>query len=97
MARKYTQEEIEMILNEHNCKLLSEYKNSTTRLKLKCKCGNIFNKSFKIMNKSKKFMCNNCINKEQHEKLKITYNEAKMRLKEQGFELLCSKKRLYRI
>ena len=44
MARKYTQEEIEMILNKHDCELLSEYKNSTTRLKLKGKCGNIFNK-----------------------------------------------------
>ena len=92
MPRKYTQEEIEMILNKHDCKLLSEYKNSTTRLKLKCKCGNIFNKSFKIMNQSKKFMCNDCINREQHEKLKISYNEAKTRLKERGFELLCSEK-----
>ena len=46
MARKYTQEEIEMILNKHDCKLLSEYKNSTTQLKLKCKCGNIIDRDF---------------------------------------------------
>ena len=31
-------------------------------------------------------------NKEQHEKSKISYNEAKIRLKERGFELLCSEK-----
>ena len=30
MARKYTQEEIEMILNKHDCELLSEYKKGMT-------------------------------------------------------------------
>lgn len=92
MAKKYTQEEIKEKLKNNNCELLSEYKNNTSKLKLRCKCGEIFYKSFKIMNGSNHFMCNECVKKENIERKKISYEEAKIRLKSKGFNLLCDEK-----
>lgn len=63
---KHTYEYVKNYINEKSngeCQLLStEYVNSTTPLALKCKCGNIFYKSF---NKCKNgfFVCKDCLNK----------------------------------
>jgi hypothetical protein len=42
MAKKLTYEEVYTRFKEQNCELLDkEYKNSRTKLKYKCSCGNI--------------------------------------------------------
>lgn len=91
MPRKYNQEEIIQILNKHNIKLLSEYKNNTTKLKMICVCGNEFEKSFKIMNTNGKFKCNDCIKKEQIENQTMSYEKAKEKVEEKGYKLLTTK------
>lgn len=91
MPKRHTQKEIQDILKEHDCELLSEYKNNTTKLKIKCKCGNVFYKSFAIMNKSKKFMCNECVNKIVRDKQKIPYEILKEKIENVGYKLLTPK------
>lgn len=53
-------EEVNKFVNENsNCTLLSEsYKNTKTNLKFKCKCGEIFHKTFEKFKKS--LMCKEC-------------------------------------
>lgn len=91
MAKKYTQEEIENILSDNGIILLSPYINSTTKLKMKCSCGKIFEKTWKIMNKNKKFKCNDCIKKEQVKAQTMSYEIAKQKVEERGYKLLTLK------
>lgn len=90
MAKKYTQLEVENILKEHGCKLSSEYKNSTTNIKVECSCGNIFYKALKIMNYKKYYMCNTCIKEIMTKKQIIPYEELKSKIESVGYELLTS-------
>ena len=91
MATKYTQFEIENVLKENDVELLSEYINSTTNMKMRCKCGNIFEKSWRVMNRSKKFKCNDCIIKENSNKQKMPYELAKIKTEKLGYQLLTTK------
>lgn len=91
MATKYTQFEIENVLKENDIELLSEYINSTTNMKMRCKCGNIFEKSWRVMNRSKKFKCNDCIIKENSNKQKMPYELAKIKTEKLGYQLLTTK------
>lgn len=91
MARKYTYLEIKNILKENGVELLSEYINSITKMRMECSCGRIFEKSWKIMNKNKHFKCHKCIKDEQSRKRTISYETAKKRVEEKGYELLTTK------
>ena len=91
MSKRYTQEEVKILLEKHGCKLLSEYKNTTTTLKIKCKCGNVFEKTLKVMNKSKKYMCNNCIKNILTKAQTMPYEEVKNKIANLGYKLLTSK------
>lgn len=68
MAKKYNEKDIIEILEKNNVILLSNYKNSTTELKMICSCGKHFSKSFKIMKRSGNFKCNDCIKKRTSKK-----------------------------
>ena len=47
MPRKLTYEEVKKYINSKNCELLeTNYINSSTKMKIKCSCGNIFIKDF---------------------------------------------------
>lgn len=39
--RKFTQQEVEKIFENNNCKLLDNYKDARTSMKYKCVCGEI--------------------------------------------------------
>ncbi len=60
--KRYTFNEVkEIIESNSNCKLLSnEYKNSSTKLKLLCKCGNEFEATFEKFLRRNKRQCNEC-------------------------------------
>lgn len=71
MAEKHTYEYVKKYINEKSngeCELLStEYVNSDTPLALKCKCGNVFYKSFYHL-RNGFFLCKDCLNKHRSEK-----------------------------
>lgn len=91
MPKKHTQEEVKKILEIHGCILLSEYKNNSTKLKIQCKCGNIFSKTLRVMDKNKKYMCNDCIKTMLTKKQTMPYEEVKNKISKLGYELLTSK------
>lgn len=91
MTKKYNEKDIIEILEKNNVILLSNYKNSTTELKMICSCGKHFSKSFKIMKRSGNFKCNDCIKKEQVKKQTMPYEIAKQRVENLGYKLLTTK------
>lgn len=64
MAKKLTYEEVRSFIEKESdsgCKLLStEYKNSKTKLELKCKCRKIFETSWNQFQSRNKRQCNEC-------------------------------------
>lgn len=55
-----SQSEVELYFKKYNCKLLSKYKNSRDKLKIKCSCGNIFEKSLNKFKNHKHKTCPDC-------------------------------------
>jgi transcription elongation factor Elf1 len=59
------------------CVLLSEsFNNSYDELSIKCKCGNLFNTSFKYFRFNKKHQCDECGLKKSHESFVSEVNES---------------------
>ena len=76
---KFTYDDVkDFIENNSECKLLStEYKDAKCKLKLKCKCGDIFMKSFKDFKYANRRQCVKCGRKNGANKLKHTYDFIK--------------------
>ena len=84
MPTKLSYEEVKDFIEECGCKLLSkEYENSTTRLKVQCACGEVFDTNFKIFKKGQR-QCKQCLNE-------ITYRKVKKFIEECGCKLLSTK------
>lgn len=47
-------------LAQHNCELLSEYKSSNIKIKIKCDCGHLRVSTFKYIKSAKQFSCIKC-------------------------------------
>ena len=56
-CKKYTHEQISAFFKKHGCELLSEYKNKKTKLKFKCKCGNVTDVFWQNFKKEKNHKC----------------------------------------
>lgn len=69
-----------------------EYKNSTTKLNMICKCGKPFNKTYKVMNRKGLFICNDCIKEKQNKEKFIPFNEIKRMLNNIDMEILIDEK-----
>lgn len=69
-----------------------EYKNSTTKLNMICKCGKPFNKTYKAMNRNRLFICNDCIKEKQNKEKFIPFNEIKKMLDNIDMEILVDEK-----
>ena len=70
MAKKTIEEVREFIFKNSNgeCELLSkEYENKKTPLKIRCRCGNIFERKWENLNKNF-IQCKDCTNKHRSEK-----------------------------
>lgn len=84
MPTKLSYEEVKDFIEECGCKLLSkEYENSTTRLKVQCACGEVFDTNFKIFKKGQR-QCKQCLNA-------ITYRKVEKFIEECGCKLLSAK------
>lgn len=89
MAKKKSYLEIKETVESQGSKLISDkYINSTSKLKMVCSCGEHFEKTYKVMNKSKFFICNNCINKVLNENKKIPFNEIVKRLEDKHMKII---------
>lgn len=82
-------EEVKKFIEENSeCTLLSKiYKNTKEKLKLKCKCGRVFYKSFEKF-KSKNKMCKECSYNEISSSQIFDYNFVKSYIEEKDCTLL---------
>lgn len=75
---KYTYEEVKEYIESFGCKLLSKkYIKRDVKLKIKCKCGNIFYVSFAKFKHRNKNRCNDCTSKKMSEKFSFSYEYVK--------------------
>lgn len=96
MVKRYNFKEVKEIIEKQDSILLSEeYINTVTPLNIKCKCGDIFTKKLKVMNKSGWYICNKCILETQTEKQKIKFEDVKKRVEDGGDILITKKRRVY--
>lgn len=88
--------------NGNSCELITsekDYKNTTSKIKVKCYCGNIFETTFsqfKLKNNAIN-MCEICRLKEFQNKMCRPYHEVYQFFKEQGCILLTSEKEYWEI
>lgn len=82
----FSQEKVEQIFLDANCKLLSQYKNSSTKLKFQCECGNISHTILHaFMNGTR---CKECGIKKTKEKQSHNYGFIKREFEKEGCILL---------
>ena len=66
MGRRLKYEDVKNFIeneSESGCKLLSEeYKNNTSKLKIECKCGEVFTPTLKAFKAMGVRQCRNCSN-----------------------------------
>lgn len=89
MARRLTFEEVYDFFKQHECKLLEDnYINSNTRLRFKCKCGNVEETTFQSYKNSRNKKCRACGIKIGSGKQKLCIDDIRAYYKEQNCELL---------
>lgn len=86
--KRYNNHEVNKLLQQHDCELLSEYKNTTSDIKIRCKCGNIFYKKLRTMNRNKLYMCNDCVKNIQAKNQTMPYSEVKRKIEEVGYQMI---------
>ena len=66
-----------------DCEIISkEYKNYSSKMKFKCKCGNIFETNFQEFKQSNKRQCNKCGKEISIKKLRLDIREVKKYIEE---------------
>jgi hypothetical protein len=86
---KLTYEQVKNEINKSGCLLLSDtYINSSTKLKIKCKCGNSFYKTYNEFNSQNQRQCPECGIKLRSENQKLTYEYVKSFIQNEGYEIL---------
>ena len=84
--KKIDYEYVKSFIEYKGCELLSDvYKNNKDKLIIKCKCGDIFQRSFGDYKNKKMYYCKCCSGK------KITFNDVKLTIESHGLSLLTSK------
>lgn len=88
MPVKLTQDEVAGHIAEQGCKLLNTFVNSTTLLKIQCKCGSILERNFNKV-KMRNCFCKECNGETRKPKrYKVTYAEVVAYAKEHGAEVV---------
>jgi hypothetical protein len=84
---QYTYQEVKQYFTDNDCELLSkEFKSIKQKLKFKCHCGNIDDKSFEIFKRSNQ--CNHCGLQQVKSKLSYSYEEVYTYFESKGCILL---------
>ena len=88
MPRKLTYEEVKKYINSKNCELLeTNYVNSSTKMKIRCSCGNIFIKDFNHFKRGQD-TCPSCSLDRCKNKNKLSYKEVSEYISSHGCLLL---------
>lgn len=91
MPRKHSYYYLKKYIEDNSngeCILLSEeYKNDNTPLKLQCKCGEIFYRTFKKV-KLGRFNCEKCKLKKSHDKYAFSLDQVKKMISEKNCEYI---------
>lgn len=74
---KYTPENVQKIIESYGCELISKYSNTQTKIKIKCKCGNVYTTSFYSFINSKHKGCKNCSALEGSKKKRLKIEDVK--------------------
>lgn len=88
---KFTYEYIKDVIEKAGCKLISEnYVNTKTKLKIQCKCGEVFETSYEkfIRKVNPKQQCNDCGKKLTADKNRISYDTVKTYIESKGCKLI---------
>lgn len=89
MSRKYTYEQVKYFVeveSNSGCKLLSkEYQNNTTKMKFQCKCGEMFETTFRCFKNRDKRQCNQCVRINSSQKQSFNIGYIKNQFKKQGY------------
>lgn len=92
MAKKKSYQEVKEHIELKNAELLSEeYINSITPLIIKCSCGEIFERKFKTIQKSKICMCDKCTKNHVINEHIISYEEVVDKVEKRKYKILVSK------
>ena len=85
----YTYEQVKKIISKKGCTLISEnYYNSSKKLLIRCKCGNVFERSFAKFNLGQ-INCRECANKKTAQsKIKYTQDVVIKELSKKGYTLI---------
>lgn len=87
--KRLTFEEVKNHINSKEAELLSnEYVNSLTELTIRCSCGNIFKRKFKIIQRSKICKCEQCTSDYLNKERFVPYSDIIKKIKERGYEIL---------
>lgn len=87
--RKLTYQEVKEYIENLGCKLLStEYKNTTTPLIIQCECGQIFERKFKVLQKSPICKCKKCTQEYLTKGMMKSFNEILFEVQEKGYKIL---------
>lgn len=82
MPKKLSFEDVKFFIeieSKSGCKLLSkEYKNSNTKLDIRCLCGEVFSKRFGNFKSGNQRKCNKCAKEIEINKRKLKFDDVKM-------------------
>lgn len=82
MGKKLSYQEVKEYIESYGCELLSEeYVNNTTKLKIRCKCGNVFERTYNVFQTGAN-KCTDCSG------VKLSYKKVKEFIETYGCELL---------
>jgi 5-methylcytosine-specific restriction endonuclease McrA len=86
LSRKLTHEEVRKFFEEHSCELLSEYKNSSSKVKYRCSCGNVSFTTFSRFKRGER--CWKCRSEKIASKIRCSIEYVRELFAEKGFILL---------
>lgn len=88
-SQRLNYEDVREYIESFDCKLISnEYINNSNPLKIQCKCGNIFERSFDVFKRNNSCLCEKCATIESSNKRRNGYEYMYNFIKQTGCELL---------
>lgn len=76
LTYEYVSNYINQKSNGECCLIYGDIKDSNSPITLKCKCGNIFESSYKKVRERDKIRCNECVNNERRKKYSMTFEKV---------------------
>ena len=89
MAKKWSTEKVKEYLESFDCELLSEYETERKNIKIKCKCGKIFEDKLSNIKYNQYCMCDECYLIYKSEK---SFNDFMKELEEIGYTYISNRK-----